>query len=147
MKNSWPNLIKSNAVGFGAVPLDGLMIPYAVLSRAVNKDLVGFIGCFKYEDDQHYFISEDVPTEFREPQILHELNEIHELKEEPGSCLKSLLFELRFVGSDIREKYLAYRRDFFRRLVHYCAERPEWYSEQRRADFQESLDYLNGLIN
>lgn len=145
MDRIWPKAIKNNAIGYGLVIFRGEMFLYAILSRDVSKDLPGFVGCLKEGEEKFFFISEEVPVLFREPQILHEIMEIQELNEGPGSCLVSLKFELTLVPNDIRGEYLPYRRDFFSRLVAYCSAHPDWYSEQRIKDFQESLDYLEGI--
>lgn len=142
MGKNWPEAIRNNAVGYGTVVFGGESVSYAILRRDVNENLPGFVGCFKKEEERFFFISDEVPPHFREPQVLHEIMEIQKLEECPGSCLASLVFELTTLADDIREKYLVYRRDFFRRLVSYCAAHPEWYPEQRVTDFRESLDYL-----
>lgn len=145
MEKIWPKAIENNAIGYGIVVFRGEAITYAILPRDISKELPGFVGCLKEGRERFFFISAEVPAGFREPQILHEVMEIQELKEAPGSCLASLQFELTLVADDIRQEYLLYRRDFFRRLVTYCSAHPDLYCEQRIKDFQESLAYLEGL--
>ncbi|MDP1833900.1 MAG: hypothetical protein Q8L11_03135 [Candidatus Moranbacteria bacterium] len=145
MEKIWPKVIQDNAVGYGVVALHGEGIPYAILSRNVNKDLPGFVGCLKDGGERSFFISEDVPAQFREPQVLHEIMEFEELAECPGSCLMALRYELTLVPADLYEEYLRFRRDFFRRLMAYCIAHSEWYAQQRISDFQESLDHLETI--
>lgn len=138
-------MIQSNAIGYGAVTFQGEVILYAVLSGSVNKELPGFVGCFKEGGERFFFISEDVPELFRGPQVLHEIMEFEELAECPGSCLRALRYELTLVPADLQDEYLRLRRDFFRRLMAYCTAHPDWYAEQRLRDFQESLDHLETI--
>ena len=145
MKKTWPKMIQNNAVEYGAVTFHGEVILYAILSRNVNKDLPGFVGCFKEGGERFFFISEDVPAQFREPQVLHEIMEFEELAECPGSCLRALKYELMLVPTDLQDEYLRFRRNFFRRLMVYCTAHPDWYAEQRLRDFQESLDHLETI--
>jgi hypothetical protein len=145
MKEKWPEAIRENAIEYGTVVFHGEMVPYAVLSREINRDLPGFVGCFKQEGESFFFISEDVPVEFRSPQVVHEVMEFKELGERPGSCLQSLMFELELLPEELREEYIPFRREFFRRLLPYCATHAQWYPAQRLRDFQESLDYLEKM--
>lgn len=138
----WPKFIASKMVGEEKVVFRGTEYPYAILVREVNPYLPGFLGCFPDGDKQYFFISEEVPQEFREFQLVHEILEFTELgRDVPGSCLKALMHELALVPEYMLKNYLPYRRDFFRNLVRYR----EMFPENRSTfddNIKESLFYL-----
>ena len=136
----WPKAIASKMVGESRIVFRGEGYPYAILAREANLELPGFLGCFPDGDKQYFFLSEDIPEEFREFQLVHEILEFTELgRDVPGSCLKALMHELALVPEHMLKNYLPYRRDFFRVLVRYNASQPE---SVFKNNISESLFYL-----
>lgn len=141
-KTGWPKVIASRMVGEEKIVFRGIAYPYAILDRELNPDLPGFLGCLPYGDKQFFFLSEDVPKEFREFQLVHEIMEFTEFgRDVPGSCLKALMHELALVPEYMLKNYLPYRRDFFRSLVRYREMFPESWSTFDD-NIKESLFYL-----
>ncbi|NQV13433.1 MAG: hypothetical protein HQ530_03970 [Parcubacteria group bacterium] len=134
-----PKWITANEVGTGEIEYGGKMISYTVLKKEVAPDLPGFLG---YPDGEHLFISEEVPKEFRAPQLTHEIIEFTELEGQEGRCLEALKRELAMVPGDIEQRYIEYRRDFFARLVEYYKESED---EDFKAEIQASYEYLQNL--
>ncbi len=89
------------------------------MKKELEPALPGFIGQF----EGHFFISEEVPSEYRELQLIHEIIEFTELVDQPGRCLQALKTELKLTPEDIRDEYLKYRKDFFERLIAYHTKR------------------------
>jgi len=115
MPNDKPEFIANNTVQTEELKYKGKTIPYSVLKKEVALDLPGFLG---YANG-HLFISEEVPENFRNPQLIHEYIEFVELKDEKDRCLQASKRELEYVPDELKESYLEYREDFFARLVVY----------------------------
>ncbi len=144
LTHNWPEGIVKAAKSDGSIEFRDGKVPFAILGREVNPKLLGFAGCWEIGEDKYFFISEDVPERFRVSILLHEMQEFIVHKKAPGSCLKSLLYELAFVHGDLYKEYILYRRNFFRRLVPYCVE--ENYPDQHIKNIQESLEYLESIV-
>lgn len=145
LKHTWPEAITKIAKSDGALEFRDGKVSYAILKREANPKLPGFSGCWEIGEEKHFFISEDIPERFRELILLHEMQEFIVLKKAPGSCLRSLLYELAFVHGDLYEEYILYRRNFFRRLVPFCVDSGQ-YSEQHIKNVREGLEYLEGIV-
>jgi ubiquinone/menaquinone biosynthesis C-methylase UbiE len=114
-----PEWMKQNEVDKGEIILAGETYKYTVLKKELEPALAGFIGQF----EGHFFISEEVPNEYRELQLIHEIIEFTELTDQPGRCLQALKRELELIPDNIKSEYLKYRKDFFKRLITYHTER------------------------
>lgn len=91
------------------------------------------------------FISDEVPEEYREHMIFHELTEFENLKKQKNDkCLTALMFELERVPQEKRKEYIKFRRDTFRNLIEYL-ERKEPESSFI-PETKKSFDYLSKLI-
>lgn len=134
-----PDYIKLNEVGTGVVEFGGSQIPYAILKKSVESRLPGFVG---YPGGKHLFISEEVPAPFRELQLIHEIIEFTELRGVPGRCRQALIRELALVPAEIRDAYVAYRRDFFAGLVEYYETSPD---EDFKGEIRASLEHLRSV--
>jgi len=88
----------------------------------VAPQFPGFLG---YPNGENLFISEEVPEKFRVPQLLHEIIEFTELKDQEGRCAEAIKRELETITDDIRAKYIAYRTIFFANLDEYDAFKAE----------------------
>jgi len=134
-----PDWIIANVVGVGEVEYKGQTIPYTILKKELAPKLPGFLG---FPKGENLFISEEVPEQFRLPQLVHEIIEFTELVGQKGRCLEALKRELSIVPEKIKQEYIEYRRDFFARLV-------EYYKESKNEDFkseiQASYEYLQNL--
>lgn len=136
-----PDWIKTNEVGSGEIEYGGKKFPYTVLRKELVPTLPGFLG---YLNVEHLFISEEVPEEFRVPELIHEIIEFTELKDQKGRCVEALKRELLIVPEGMRQRYLEYRRDFFARLIEYYKNSDD---EDFRAEIQASYEFLQGLIS
>jgi len=114
-----PEWMKQNEVDKGEIILAGETYKYTILKKELEPALAGFIGQF----EGHFFISEEVPNEYRELQLIHEIIEFTELTDQPGRCLQALKRELELIPDNIKSEYLKYRKDFFKRLIAYHTER------------------------
>lgn len=128
-----PGWFVSSKVGEKTVQLDGVAYTIHILSRELAPDLVGFVGREKASGE--FFASEDVPDEFFEFIMIHEIKEFTEFAGIAGRCLAAVLCEFDYAKAQLSvdrlKVYLEYRLDFFRRLVEYY----------RDKDGQEELKY------
>ena len=131
-----PDWVKKNEVGKNEVEFEGQKIPYTILRKEVEPKLPGFLG---FPEGKFLFISEEVPEEFRNPQLVHEIIEFTELKGKKGRCLESMKRELEIVPDDIKKEYIEYRRNFFGRLIEYSKNSDD---EDFKKEIQASYDYL-----
>jgi hypothetical protein len=136
------NIVPEWAIGFvlssGTVTVDGKEHEYHVLSRRLEPRLPGFLG---FPGGSFLFISEDVPSTFVSYVLGHEVREFTTLAGQPGRCLASLQTELTEVPAKNRLKYIAWRRNFFERLVAYLRGNGESSTELYR-EVSSSLAYL-----
>jgi hypothetical protein len=134
-----PDWMKNNEVGASEVEHEGRKILYTIVDKSLEPKLPGFMG---YLDGEHLFISEEVPDEFRIPQLVHEIIEFTELKDQKGRCLEALKRELKIVPDNIKPAYLKYRTIFFEKLI-------EYYKNSKKEDFKTeiraSYDFLKEL--
>lgn len=65
------------------------------------------------------FISDEVPEDYREPMVLHELTEFELLTGEEDRCVKALDAELKIVPEEIKGDYVKFRRGVFESLIKY----------------------------
>ena len=136
IQDTRPDWIKTHEVGVGEVEYEGQRIPYTVLNKDLEPNLPGFLG---YPDGENLFISEEVPEEYRLPQLIHEIVEFTKLKDKKGRCVEALKHELSFVPGKIWEEYLEYRTDFFARLV-------EYYKGSKDEDLKEEIRASYGVL-
>lgn len=137
--DSRPDWIRENEVGSGEIEYEGKKIPYTILKKELEPRLPGFLG---YPNGEHLFISEEVPEQFRDPQLIHEIIEFTELKDQKGRCKDALKKELEVVPDEIRQEYLEYRKEFFALLVAYNENSED---EDFKSEIQASHEYIQGL--
>lgn len=139
------NIIPEWAVPFvlsrGTVTVDGEEHEYHVLLRHLEPELPGFLG---FSNGTFLFVSEDVPSAFVPFVLGHEVREFTTLAGQPGRCLTALQRELEEVPASLKHQYIAWRRDFFERLVAYYRQRGEANTEFFR-EISKSLAYLRQL--
>ncbi len=134
-----PDWIKTNEVGSGEITYGDQTVPYTILKKELQPKLPGFLG---YPKGEHLFISEEVPEEYRTPQLVHEIVEFTTLKGKRGRCVEALLHELAVVPEEIRQAYLEYRTRFFERLVAYSKDSE---NEEFKAEIKASYEYLQRI--
>ena len=66
------------------------------------------------------FISEQVPENYREPMVLHEIDEFEKFQRIEGRCLGALKLELEWVSSkEFFEDYIVFRLEVFNHLINF----------------------------
>jgi len=139
MHDTRPDWMRENEVRVGQVEYDGRQVTYTVLKKGLEPRLLGFLG----QSEGNFFISEEVPEAYVEPQLIHEIIEFTELVGEKGRCLESLKRELETVPDEIKVDYIKYRLDFFARLIEFYKESED---EDFKTEIQASHDHLSGLV-
>ena len=93
----------------------------------IEKEIPGFLGYYPQKNGEKisFYISNTTPELYIYPQLIHELIEFTELKDQKGRCQKSIDFELKEVPAQILSAYIKYRKKLFSNLVKYYAEKPE----------------------
>lgn len=134
-----PDWAASLVVGEGSVLVDGVEYAYHVMSRDLFhvKHFLGFPGT------KFLFISEDVPEEYREHMLRHEVRDLLQRAGQDGRCLAALQLELAEVPQTIRADYIVLRRQLFRDLVAHYADQEG--SDDLKRELAGSLAYLETL--
>ena len=133
-----PEWIVVNEVGKGFINHSRRITFYSVLKKEVEPNLPGFLG---YADGEHLIISEEVPKEYRRPQLIHEI-ECARRKGQKGRCVEALKRELENVPFGIRPEYIKYRTNFFANLVAFYQDSED---EDFKAEIQASYEFLQGI--
>jgi hypothetical protein len=123
-----------------------LRFSYFVLPSSLEPSLKHFVFQMIGEDTMLFGISEDVPSQFRDYALAHEILEFTRLWQENKPCTKALEQELVLVPARLQQEYCTMRRDFFQDLYQYTAAFPEMYSEERRVQFLENARTLDRIV-
>ncbi len=139
LEDKRPKWALSYIKGYQYVEHDGLMFSYAILKKDLEPNLPGFLGFY----EGFLFISEDVPYQFRAPQLLHEIWEFTRYAKIKGSCAKATKQELEYAKNNMKQylylSYLRYRIVFFKRLIKYYKRQNESFDT---SEFSCSLKVL-----
>ena len=109
--------------------------------HVMDKNLPRSPSYFVAYNQGNPFISDEVPKNFRNPMIFHELYEFESLQEVKTSrCLKTLQIELRSVDSSLMEDYIPFRRLTFRELINFHIKHNS--DEKIISELRESFEYL-----
>ena len=126
--------------GYQYVEHGGLMFSYAILKKDLEPNLPGFLG---FIDGGFLFISENVPSQFRDPQLIHEILEFNKFKEQKGRCAMATKEELGYarfsMNHNLYLSYIRYRIVFFKRLIKYYKRQNESFDS---SEFSGSLKVL-----
>lgn len=139
--NALPPWVNANEISREEIEYKGEKFPYSIFKKEAKLELPGFLG--HVEGHRHFFISEEVPENFKKYQLIHEVIEYTELNGKIGRCVEALNQEIALVPEDIKQEYLKYRRDFFARLVEYYK---NYEDEEFKAEIQKSFEFLKKLI-
>lgn len=120
-------------------PAGGNPISFLLVSKDREPRLRGFVG----ESEGYFFISDEVPEEYRPYFVYHEHLEFTAFKGEMGRCLAALKCELGLVPEYLQTEYLVYRRDFFEHLLTFLRLPENDTPAEFLAEIQASFDYLN----
>ena len=138
-----PDYIKNNEVGRGSFEFEGKKYDYTLIDRQIQPNLPGFLG---FVDGKYLFISDEVPEKFREPQLIHEVDEFTnpELVGKPGRCVESLKREFARIPDDMKEEYIEYRKNFFHKLREF-QKNNEGVDEGLKKEIITTDEYLQSL--
>lgn len=95
------------------ITFNGKQRSYSVVDRNITPAPKYFISYNKGNP----FISDEVPEEFRESMVFHELTEFELLQDKPDRCLQALKSELETVPKNKKEDYLKFRLEVFESLI------------------------------
>ncbi len=133
----------------GNVTFAGEAYTYCIINRQLVPDLPNFMGFLVTDFGYFLFISEDVPEEYHELCLGHELYEKLQLGGDRGQCIDALKWEIEQVPQDMMDSYLSWRHEFFARLIEYYMSGGGAKSENAAADvvgFRRSLNHLADLL-
>lgn len=123
------------------VDVDGIAYSYCVVSNTLFH-VKNFLG---FPEAKFLFISEDVPEEFREYMLRHEVREFTQRAGQEDRCLATLKQELQEIPAEIRQRYIEMRLKLFQDLVaHYATEQDEALADIKR-QLSASLAHLETL--
>lgn len=108
-------------VNSGITKVGDVTCSYEVISRDFEPRLPNFVGIIDAEK-HYYFISEEVPAEFRHAVIAHEEICTRGKKDRfgnvrTGHCLEALSAEIKLIPEANQPEYIRMRRKFFDDLV------------------------------
>jgi hypothetical protein len=129
------------------VSLGNRRFSYFVLPQSLEPELPDFVyRCTGTSGKYVFGISDSVREDFRPYPIVHEFIEFTEIGiNVKNRCVRALEKELELVPGDIMPEYVSMRRNFFRNLISYCAERPEHYTVDDIDEFRQTLERLEKI--
>ena len=114
---------------------------YAVVDRDIGATAPKY---FMSYNGGNPFISDEVPKEYREPMVFHELTEFELLKCTESKCLKSLKAELERVPEDMMQSYIIFRTEVFESLIGFLEQHEP--SSTFIPEAKNSLRHLRNLL-
>ena len=96
--------------GQGWVEVEGVNYQYHLLEKKQEPRFPNFV---EWKDTEFLFISEEVPAEYREFVLTHEVREQTVYRYEKGPCVRALISELGEVPRDMLPVYARWRLEFF----------------------------------
>ena len=139
IRKDTPKWLKRHVVGKGVLEFDDKTYTYFIVSRLLEPNLPGFVG---FPGGKTLFISEEVPEEFRPYMLWHEIQEQAESPSQMGKCLITLVGELDRVPSEMKQRYIDYRRRFFQNFAAYLQNSED---QSFRAEIGASLVHLQSI--
>src|SRR3989344_3216172 len=88
------------------IEFDGKQREYRVVDRNIGSPAPKYFIAYNVGIP---FISDEVPQQYREPMVLHELTEFELLPNEKDRCIRALRAELKIVPENIKEDYMRFR--------------------------------------
>jgi len=119
---------------------NGAQRQYHVVDRNIGQDAPQWFITY---NNGLPFISDEVPENYREPMVFHEMMEFEPLKGQEGRCLKSLIAELETVPRTQKADYIQFRKKVFVSLLDYLKRKEP--SSEMIQEATKSLEYLRGL--
>lgn len=131
--------LAGNRLAVGMVRIDGRVYGYDVIKSNFQKDAP---RCFISYNDGRPFISDEVPSDYRSPMVIHEIAEETRYNGKIGRCLMALGVELAHVDGDF-STYVLFRKRVFRELIRYL----EIHNDPRALlqEVRGSLEHLESL--
>lgn len=136
-----PVWLRNHVLEVNVIVFEGDHLPYLIVSKELEARLPGFVA----STGDLFFISEEVPVPFRKFFLIHEIIEFRKHNDEQGRCKCALLAELALVPEEMRESYVIYRREFFRRLVSYYEDLSNGGTAEFLGEVKASLAHLESL--
>jgi hypothetical protein len=130
------------------VSLGKYRFSYFVMPQEWESKLTDYVyRCTGEPKDGYVFgISDHVKEEHRKYVVAHEYIEFNEIGiDTPNRCAKALEEELKLVPDNIKPDYVKMRKDFFKNLISYCSDRPN-YTKEDLEEFKGSLSKLEELV-
>lgn len=123
--------------------IEGVSYPYVLINQP-PADMAPAFCVGRDEESGVYFISVDVPEEYRYFILAHEMFEFGHLKQVPGSCQRALFYELSCINPD--REYVKFRFGQLQGLLAWMqVQHPESYSEAQIRSTTKNLQVLNCL--
>jgi hypothetical protein len=123
---------------------------YFVVDPKENDKLPNFVMRLTGEntsDGSVYGISSAVRPEFRQYAVFHEFIEFSELGiNVPGRCRTALDLEMNVVPEEIKSNYVVMRTQFFKDLIVYARNNPEYFNDGDLMEMKDSLSGLEALV-
>ena len=124
--------------------VEGVSYPYVLIHQPpANMAPTFCVG--RDEESGVYFISADVPEEYRFVILAHEMFEFGHLKQVSGSCQRALFYELSLINPNHSWEYVHFRGKQLQGLLRWMRRHPESYSEEQIWSTTENLRVLHDL--
>ena len=131
------------------VLLGGREFTYFELPPELNIALPNYCLRVTGEPSDGYVlgVSTDVKKIWRPRPVLHEYIEFMEIGiDTPDRCIRALEEELRYAPHHKAQEYLLMRREFFKNLIPFAENSPEYFTQNDIHEFQQSLNRLEQLV-
>jgi len=123
----------------------GKPIEYKVVDRNVGFQTPKYFVGYKDPEEKIPFVSDEVPKEYLERIVRHEVIENEVYGKEEDKCLRATIEELKTVPKSQMKAYLAWRAEVFESLINYYndpSRKGNPYNERIIKEAEKSLKYL-----
>lgn len=135
----WAERFKTGEITFF---FSGIVYTAHLLSAQLEPNLPNFVG---FPNQTFLFASDEIPKEYLPFMLTHEIREFTKYKDQTDRCLKSLLDELENIPDDINIDYIAFRYEFFKRLVIFYEHKSGSEIDDLKREISTSLAHLEQL--
>jgi len=139
-----PEWLKSMVISVDTLTVEGQQFQYVIIRQppeAAPALCTGYVACNRGA----YFVSADIPAEYREHVLRHEMYEFGILQNCAGACRRAFHYELAHVQlQDFQgSSYIFWRRDVLGQLYTWMRLHPAEYTRTQCNDIQYGIELMS----
>lgn len=124
--------------------IEGVSYPYVLINQP-PADMAPAFCVGRDEESGVYFISVDVPEEYRYFILAHEMFEFGHCGGARGSCRRALMYELSRIQPEDWLPYLIFRGAQLKQLLSWMTSHPQQYTLRQIADLSFNVQFIGEL--